>query len=228
MRFIINVGLVIILLVGCKPVSNILTDEKLKLYNEILDQIISDNYFQYCLVLDEKTKKIESDFYKSKIDSITYLKIGDSLKLVRKQTLPRCVLSYTSEFQIFTAARKLSTDIESSIAEGLKDEFLTKNFGNISAETIIDTLSRTAQLNAKDLAISYLEITPYIKRQNRPYGDGIGVMGFSRIYFNKEVDKAIVYYEFNCGPKCGTGEVVFIEKVAGKWMVIAYKGIWDS
>jgi len=73
-----------------------------------------------------------------------------------------------------------------------------------------------------------LEIFPYTKKSNRPFGEGIGVLSFSKIYFSHEADKAILFYEFVCGPKCGVGEVVLLEKVKGKWRIVTYKRIWDS
>jgi len=213
-------------LTGCAPSPSL--KDKLELYNDVLDQIVSDNYFQYCLVLDERHKEIQNDFYDGRIDTATYLKIGDSLKSARKSTLPKCELDYANEFQILTRNHELSNDLKTSVSENLKDRFLTENFPGVSPMAIIDTLSQTAQLSAKDLTTGYLEIIPYGNRAHKPYGGGMGVMGFSRVYFNKELDKAILYYEFNCGPKCGTGEVVFVEKVSGKWRVDKYKRVWDS
>ena len=135
---------------------------------------------------------------------------------------------YANEFQIFTTGHELSDDIRFSMSEALKDVFFTEHFSNTSVKSIIDTLSQSAALSAKDLTVSYLEIVPYVKRVNRPFGDGMGVFSFSRIYFNKEADKAILFYEFNCGPKCGTGRVVFLIKENNKWKVEKYGDVWNS
>src|SRR5687767_9727090 len=221
-------SVLVVLLFGCEPVPIVSRDEKLRLYNDVLDQMIADNYFQHCIIFDEKSEKSLNDFYQGKIDTLTYSKLSDSLKAVRKSTLPKCVLNYTNEFQIFTKGHELNDDIKFSISEALKDTFLVNNFNGVLAKTIVDTLSQTGQLSANDLAVSYLEIIPHVKKKNRPYGEGMGVMGLSRIYFNKNGDKAILFYEFNCGPKCGTGEVVFIIKTGEKWKVEKYKRVWDS
>lgn len=215
------------LLFGCEPVANVSKEDRLKLYNDALDQIITENYFQHCLDFDEKVEAIQRDFTQGKMDSLTYLRIGDSLKEVRKTTLPKCVLDYADEFQIFTTGHGLNDNIRNSITGGLSDTFIS-NFANVSVKAIVDTLSQTARLNVKDLATSYLEIIPYTKRPHRPYGDGMGVISFSRTYFSKEADKAILFYEFNCGPKCGSGEIVFLERANGKWKIVEYKRIWDS
>lgn len=220
-------SIVVFLSFGCQPVSEVSQDDRLKLYNDALDQIITDNYFQHCLDPDEGLKIMWDGFIHGKIDSLRYLAGKDSLVSVRKRTLPKCVLDYSNEFQILTQAHVLDENIKSSIAESLNDPFVN-DFVNGSVETIIDTLSQTVQLNVRDLVIGYLEVVPYTRKPFKPYGEGIGVISFSRIYFDEKGSKAILFYEFNCGPKCGSGEIVFLERENGKWKIVEYKRIWDS
>jgi len=202
--------------------------DRLKLYNDALSQLIDENYYQHCIDFDGRAKNVYDDFVGGKIDSNTYSRTVDSLKIARKGTPPRCVLDYSNVFQIFTKDHRLGTDAILSIREGLKDDFVTEHFSNASTGVIIDTLSQPAQLDAPDLSVSYLEIVPYAKRAHKPYGNGMGVIGFSKIYFNKKSDRAILFYEFNCGPKCGSGEIIFLVKKGDNWTIVKSKRTWVS
>jgi hypothetical protein len=193
----------------------------------VLDQIITENYFQYCLDY-EGLDSVYNDFLVGRIDSVEYLSIRDSLVLIRKKLPPKCRLDYADEFQLLTANHNLDEEIKLSIAKSFDDPFVNEFLTNKSAAIVVDTLSQIAQLDAKDLVIDYLEIVPYDKKTNRPYGDGLGVISFSKPYFNENASKAILFYEFNCGPKCGVGEVVFLERKIGKWRVVQYRRMWDS
>lgn len=221
MSFIIAV----FLLFGCQPVSEISQDDRLNLYNDALDQIITDNYFRHCLDVDEGLKTMWDDFIHGKIDSLRYLAGKDSLVSVRKRILPKCVLDYSNEFQILAQTHVLDKNIKSSIAESLKDPFVD---GFVNKSAIIDTLSQIAQLSVRDIVIDYLEVVPYTRKPFKPYGEGMGVISFSRTYFDEKGGKAILFYEFNCGPKCGAGEIVFLERESGRWKIVEYKRIWDS
>ncbi|BDW93369.1 hypothetical protein MACH07_22010 [Flagellimonas marinaquae] len=53
-------------------------------------------------------------------------------------------------------------------------------------------------------------------------GSGISRVGFSRIYFNKTKDKAILFFEIFCGELCYERNLVFISKddITGQWTVV--------
>jgi len=72
-----------------------------------------------------------------------------------------------------------------------------------------------------------LDIVPYKVYEENPYGRDMGVFEFSKIVFNKDADKAIVLYEFVCGGKCGSGEVVFLTREFFTWRIIKYGRVWD-
>ncbi len=200
--------------------------EQLKLYNEALDQIITENYFGHCFEMSEKVAQAYSDYAKNKIDQKTYSHIFDSLKIVRQNTHPKCILDYSKRGYVFEFSKNDET-ILSSIRGNLEDVFVSKYFSTIPISTIIDSLSTTAELNCSDLKLDYLDIIPYQVHRENPYGIDMGVFGFSKILFNENMDKAIVLYEFVCGGKCGSGEVVFLSKELGTWKVVKYGRVWD-
>jgi hypothetical protein len=62
----------------------------------------------------------------------------------------------------------------------------------MQCKAVIDTLSQIARLNVQDFESDYLEIVPYTKTPNRPFGDGIGVISFSQIYFDTKWNKGLI------------------------------------
>lgn len=195
-------------------------------YNDVLDQLMMDEYYHSCAG-NEKTGKIHQDYINGTIDELTYLSMADSIKEAVRKGDPKCVLTYSEEIGIIYKGNKISDEMKVSLRESLSDEFFKDHFSDVSIESVLDTVSVTARLNVKDFAVNYLEVVPYGEK-NKPFGDGIGVIGFSRIYFNGKGDKAILYYEFICGVKCASGEVVFIEKVHDQWKIKGQKQIWVS
>ena len=196
-------------------------EEAVKLTNEVLDQIIYSRYFQHCFEYDEKIEKLHVDFLNGRLDESTYYKIGDSLKSKRRNTLPKCTLDYTDELLISN-----DEHYKFSLEDNLKDTFLINHFKNIPIELMIGTLSQSSELEVSDLNISYLQIVPHLKKKNRPWGEGMGSIAISRVLFNEQSDKAILFYEFICGPKCGYGEIVFITRFGDKYKVTGYKNVW--
>jgi hypothetical protein len=187
---------------------------------------MDENYFKFCVDFDV-TSRLRKNLISGNIDSNRYLVIVDSLKSARRGTLPKCVLDYSNEFQIFTPARVLDSAIKMSIAASLRTSFVDDHFDG-SIDTIIDTLSQTAELQTGDLLVDYLEIVPYARKPYRPFGDGIGVISLSKVFFDATGRRAILFYEFNCGPRCGSGKIVFLERSMNRWSIIGQKKIWDS
>jgi hypothetical protein len=226
MRLIIYI-LIVICFLACDSNSRVSKEDRLTLYNDVLDQIVTENYFQHCLDY-ERMDIVHKDFVRGRIDSLTYLLIRDSLEQIRKVRSPKCKLDYAEEFQVLIRGGHLDNDIKRSITENLNGSFANEFLKDVSVSVIADTLSQNASLVASDLAIGYLDIVPYEKKINKPFGDGVGVISFSKPFFNKNISKAILFYEFNCGPKCGAGEILFLERKLDKWKVVQYKRIWDS
>ncbi|MEJ7646701.1 MAG: hypothetical protein WKF87_19045 [Chryseolinea sp.] len=219
--------LLIFFFFACESRREVAIDEKVKLYGDVLDQLITEHFYQLCLPPNEVTDSARSDFFNNKITEEKFLRIGDSLKRIRKNALPRCVVDYTNEFQIFRDVDELPADIIATINERLKGDFIDEHFKGEAMSTVTDSLSKPAELRAADLAVGYMEIVPRGARKDKPYGEGIGVFALSRVYFNSQADRAILYYEFTCGPKCGLGDVVFLEKTINMWAVIEYKRVWE-
>ncbi|HEY6331136.1 MAG TPA: hypothetical protein VI756_17545 [Blastocatellia bacterium] len=55
-----------------------------------------------------------------------------------------------------------------------------------------------------------------------------GIFTFSRVGFNHEMNQALVYAGWSCGPLCGHGDFFFLEKHAGAWTIKKQYSLWIS
>ncbi|KYG74747.1 hypothetical protein EV198_0756 [Roseivirga ehrenbergii] len=53
-------------------------------------------------------------------------------------------------------------------------------------------------------------------------------MSFSKVVFNDAFDRGCFYYTLSCGRLCGKGNLVFVEKVDGRWTIIQTATVWIS
>ncbi|MBV9928161.1 MAG: hypothetical protein JOZ96_24290 [Acidobacteria bacterium] len=61
------------------------------------------------------------------------------------------------------------------------------------------------------------------------YPDAFGVIGLSRVGFNAEMNKAVVYIsQGSCGLGCGEGTCMMLVKEDCKWRVKGRSGVWMS
>jgi hypothetical protein len=61
------------------------------------------------------------------------------------------------------------------------------------------------------------------------YNDAdIGVVGFSKVFYNEQKTKGLLYYEYTCGGKCGMGEVISVEFVKQRWTIKRISQLWIS
>lgn len=211
--------------IGCKNFDS--EEGGLKFYSTVLDQIVYDNYFKYCLE-DEGVGRIDSTFSAGLIGEAQYVAIVDSLKLIRKVSGRKCRIEYSDQLGVHTRDSIFDDDIKQSIQEILGDNFFKGHFENLPINSVLDKLSRPAKFDISRLQIPYMDFVRHDRSTTGIYGRGIGVIAVSEIYFSDNYDKAILYYEFNCGPLCGHGQLVFLGKEGSEWKILEYKRVWDS
>lgn len=66
------------------------------------------------------------------------------------------------------------------------------------------------------------------KALEETYPKSNGYIRFSRVGFNKDKTRALIYYETRCGSECGSGNYGFFVKENGKWIVEAAAPLWIS
>lgn len=54
------------------------------------------------------------------------------------------------------------------------------------------------------------------------------VIKFSKPVYNAQANKAALYYEFICGSLCGSGSILFLEHINGKWEIATSSMLWIS
>ena len=205
---------------GCE--GRISKEDELRLYNDIIDQIVYDNYYQSCL---EESEVVYKDFLSGRISEAAYLKIVDSLKAERKKNGPRCTISFRNHFGILGKNQTADTDVKFSLQQSLNDDFLSDVFNSMPNDAI-DKLLSPASISLNDLKIEYLNIVPDSMRTS--LGHGVGTLIISKVCFNESLDKGILYYEFSCGSLCGHGQIILVGKEKKGWSILKYKRVWDN
>jgi hypothetical protein len=99
-----------------------------------------------------------------------------------------------------------------------KIQKLTNNF-NSTVTTVMISIKDKEKL----LYGNYRKIKNFKK-----YANAYTFIEFSKVRFNNEHNKAILYYGTTCGPLCGGGNNVFLEKMNGKWIIKHTVGLWVS
>lgn len=203
-------------------------NEELKLYNEALDQIITTYCKSHCLLQSDSefVENINDAFYHGKIDPDKYYRTADSLFAHRKTQLPKCVMEYSPFF--YASQSMTSKDMQSAVTYVLQDDFFTEHFSNTPMTTVIDTLLQNTTFDWKTISLPYMRFVAHdTLDQKHLYGDtGVGVIALSKIYFSKERDHAILFFEFKSSPNFQRGEIVFLEKTWGYWKAVAFRNIW--
>jgi hypothetical protein len=121
------------------------------------------------------------------------------------------------------------TDLRSSMAHALNDDLFNDYFDHVSTDRVIDTLLENSDFDWKAISTTYMEFVEHdTSDQMHSYGKvGIGVMALSKIYFNRETDHAILFFEFKSSHQFQRGDVVFLEKTwRGHWKVVGFRNIW--
>ena len=60
------------------------------------------------------------------------------------------------------------------------------------------------------------------------FGGAWGIVRLSRVGFNADRSRAILSVSGSCGPLCGSGDYVVLEKKSGKWRVLGRVMAWIS
>jgi uncharacterized protein YrzB (UPF0473 family) len=124
-----------------------------------------------------------------------------------------------SEF--FTYDNKVSVEYKEAFSnfdeKNKKKQKLTNNFNSTVKTVMISIKDEENLLRGNQRAKAY-----------QKYANAYTFIQFSRVGFNKEHNKAILYYGTTCGPLCGGGNNVFLEKVNGKWIIKHTVGLWVS
>lgn len=55
-----------------------------------------------------------------------------------------------------------------------------------------------------------------------------GSVRFSRAAFTRDRARALVYVDYHCGGRCGTGELILLRRTGGRWAIEERQRVWVS
>ena len=150
------------------------------------------------------------------------------------------VLTDTTDLNLVPDRYKIISDISilppPTIPAGKFSDFLI----NVLAET--DTLFIQDQLRESNtfrtdnlqeygftiIKISEIPANTGIDWDNISDNYGQGILTVDRPIFNSSYNKAYVRIGYICGPHCGGGQEVVLEKIDNKWIIKEVTGTWIS
>jgi hypothetical protein len=203
-----------------------MADEELQVYNDILNQLITHRF--YSSYLGAKGEKLWEDYGCYDMDSTRYDDYEQAIINLHNEIYNDTSLFETiclrSEPNMWTPAsyRKEFPEYDSIWNEARN----WINVPQIDWDRTIDSLSSgQTKFTSEDFHLCIAKVVPYTKWLN---GCGIGHVSFSKVVMNDDQTKAILYFEFMCGGKCGFGEILMIEKIESHWSIQNQIQLWIS
>ncbi|MBG8553543.1 hypothetical protein [Hymenobacter guriensis] len=96
-------------------------------------------------------------------------------------------------------------------------------------QATLDSLNSLQNLmQPSDFQLCTARLLPTPTRYMGSQDKAAGLITLSRIAFNPAKTQALLAYGWQCGGKCGYGEVLLVEKVAGRWRIRQAVETWIS
>lgn len=195
-------------------VNLIVQKSKSDVYSEILHELVTKHFYK--LYLGPDFEDIENKFgynrdnpeYKNEVDKLR--------KAVESDTSKQSKICIISEFSFIKYQLSIE-NFNDSIDNSSDLRNILKNFST-NYRAVYDSLTTPQKLSPDQLQSSSFSIG-----NSQCY---IGMISFSKIFYNKQGDKGILYYEFVCDAKCGKGELLWIENNAGRWTIEKNRRLW--
>ena len=133
-------------------------------------------------------------------------------------------------------------------ADFLKKEFEGRGAAISLEDDLIESFSRihdsSVRLDSKSLKVPNATIVPsteitQVFQSDGPlenswamfrarFGGAWGIITLSRVGFSADGSRALLSVSDTCGPLCGSGDYVLLEKTEGKWRIVASIRAWIS
>ena len=204
-------------------------DKELKLYHDILTELIEQHFHNgYLRYVSEYLEKYPSTLEFS--DTAAFKKdlilaqnrlFNDTSKFATicyRSSLERGPWGYSDRTGFSTLSK---TDTAKYIRE-IK-AFIT-SFSPVW-ESVADTIAK-AQTNYTSESFNLCTSNVIACEQYRDAD--MGVVRFSKAFLNEDKTKALLYYEFTCGGKCGKGEIILAEFDSQRWTIKKVRQLWIS
>src|SRR5262249_8499323 len=124
---------------------------------------------------------------------------------------------------------KYSMGIAAEELKPLLEELQVKNKESTSLQKLFKIKHSYVLLDEKDFG-AYFKTKDFKGWDNfyKKYPDSSGYITLSRIGFNTDLTRAILFRSMNCGVLCGSGDYILFEKTDGKWKAVKWFNCWVS
>ena len=223
------------LFIGCSPkVPN--TDPEIEILNDIFLELVGTEYYYKKL----PPPPMPLEYAENKQDSINYYinkekydsafdgpKLDKSTLVIGMDPFPNNPKRVFRDWDIQDTVF-LRSHYTDSIHSKDFDQLLSRlvdstDFKN--KKLVLSQLKYTGRYVLKDLGKLDEQKTAYWKSEKFRY---IASIKFSDIKINTQHNKAVFYLDFLCGKLCGSGEIIFCQKIATRWQIVDRYLIWVS
>ena len=208
-------------------------DPELKLYHDILTELIEQHFYNG--YLGEVSSELESKYPNRTIDFADTAEFKKDMILLQNK-----LFNNTAKFKTICYRPTLKNGPWKYFYSDTADFFTlakadtAKYMGDIKAfltsfslqwESVADTI---AQPQTRYTGESFNLCTSKVIPCGHYNEADIGVVGFSKVFYNGPKNKGLLYYEFTCGGKCGMGEIILVEFVNKRWTIKQVSQLWIS
>lgn len=208
---------------------------EISFYNNVLEELVKENFYLYYLNYfeDSVSKLIDDNMYKKTIDSLDYsVKMNELIEQVISDSSKQCNLFidtadlWSPEFNnLFEKISDTSTSRFSTKLKSLIEPFIDNKNGN----SIIDSLNSVQKrYSYNDFNLKICKVKDASTYNDFENECKIGSIRISKTFMDSTKNKALLYYEFYCGSKCGMGYLVLFEFIDGKWVIKDGLQFWVS
>ena len=174
------------------------------------DSVMAEEYAVYSALLNEINQSPNDG------KEVKLLVVNDRTEGPRKMCLPEEVAKWAKDIQV-DELKPLLADL------------LIKNEKRYS-------VSEKFRLTRQLLLVNEAAISEIFKKRGyegwdefyRKYPNSSGYITLSRVGFNKQATKAVIYRETGCGSLCGYGGYIFLSRESGEWKVTTGYNCWQS
>lgn len=130
--------------------------------------------------------------------------------------------------------KKDTLNLVVAIEDSVKPMF-SKTMDTIPSEfKVLDSIPYKVEIEkfeSRKFTLKYIsELKPDEEFENwsKKYPKFVGLLAFSKIYFDSNKENGILKVRYLCGGKCGLGYLVYLKKINGKWKVKKTVQTWIS
>lgn len=208
-------------------------DFELKLYHDILTELIEQHFHNG--YLNQVSAELANKYPNPTLDFADTAEFRKDLILLQNklfndtakfETIHYCPSNMNGPWKYFYSdTLDFYTVVKTDTTKYMRElkAFLTSFSPNL--KSVADTL---ATPQTKYTSENFKLCTSKVASCEH-YSEGdIGVISFSRVFMNSDKTKALLYYEFICGGKCGKGEIILIQYINERWTIKNVLQLWIS